>query len=103
MKGASHEFNLQDYLAGKMTPVYFGSAINNFGIKELLDDYVRYAPSPQPRNAQERVVSPNEEPFSGFVFKIQANMDQSTGIELHFYVYAPELIKRDEIKSLAYW
>src|SRR5262249_29592016 len=46
VKGASHEFNLEDYLAGKMTPVYFGSAINNFGIKELLDDYVHYAPGP---------------------------------------------------------
>jgi peptide chain release factor 3 len=75
VKGASHEFNLQAYLDGKMTPVYFGSAINNFGIKELLDDYVRYAPGPQPRETQERTVSPKEDAFSGFVFKIQANMD----------------------------
>lgn len=75
VKGASHEFKLEDYLAGKMTPVYFGSAINNFGIKELLDDYTRYAPGPQSRPAQERTVSPVEELFSGFVFKIQANMD----------------------------
>jgi peptide chain release factor 3 len=75
VKGASHEFNLEEYLAGKMTPVYFGSAINNFGIKELLDDYVLYAPGPQPRAAQERTVSPSEDSFSGFVFKIQANMD----------------------------
>jgi peptide chain release factor 3 len=75
VKGASHEFNLKDYLSGKMTPVYFGSAINNFGIKELLDDYVRYAPGPQPSVALERTVSADEETFSGFVFKIQANMD----------------------------
>ncbi|ARG97243.1 peptide chain release factor 3 [Legionella micdadei] len=75
VKGASHEFNLEDYLAGKMTPVYFGSAINNFGIKELLDDFAKYAPSPLPRLAVERKVNPNEEAFSGFVFKIQANMD----------------------------
>lgn len=75
VKGASHEFNLERYLEGKLTPVYFGSAINNFGIKELLDDYVHYAPGPKPRAAQERIVSPEEESFSGFVFKIQANMD----------------------------
>ncbi|EHL32847.1 peptide chain release factor 3 [Legionella drancourtii] len=75
VKGASHEFDLDEYLAGKMTPVYFGSAINNFGIKELLDDYVRYAPGPQSRLAQERTVLASEEAFSGFVFKIQANMD----------------------------
>ncbi|MDP1603954.1 MAG: peptide chain release factor 3 [Legionella sp.] len=75
VKGASHEFNLDDYLAGKMTPVYFGSAINNFGIKELLDDFAQYAPAPMARAAVERLVKPEEEPFSGFVFKIQANMD----------------------------
>jgi len=75
VKGASHQFNVADYLAGKMTPVYFGSAINNFGIKELLDDFALYAPSPLPRATLERQVSPGEETFSGFVFKIQANMD----------------------------
>lgn len=75
VKGASHEFVLDDYLAGKMTPVYFGSAINNFGIKELLDDFASNAPGPMPRTAQERLVSPDEKQFSGFVFKIQANMD----------------------------
>ncbi len=75
VNGASHEFNLKAYLAGTMTPVYFGSAINNFGIKELLDDYVQYAPGPQSRKAHEREVKPDEQFFSGFVFKIQANMD----------------------------
>ncbi len=76
VKGASHEFNLEDYLAGKLTPVYFGSAINNFGIKELLDDFVQFAPGPQPRATQEREVLPSEEPFTGlYLFKIQANMD----------------------------
>lgn len=75
VKGASHEFNLDEYLSGKMTPVYFGSAINNFGIKELLDDFVIYAPGPQPRATQSREVEPAEEAFTGFVFKIQANMD----------------------------
>ncbi|KTC65896.1 peptide chain release factor 3 [Legionella adelaidensis] len=75
VKGASHTFKLEDYLAGKMTPVYFGSAINNFGIKELLDDFAENAPGPMPRDAIERVVKPEENNFSGFVFKIQANMD----------------------------
>ena len=75
VKGASHEFDLNDYLAGKITPVYFGSAINNFGIKELLDDFAQYAPAPRAREAQERMVKAEENNFSGFVFKIQANMD----------------------------
>ncbi len=75
VKGASHAFDLQAYLQGKLTPVYFGSAINNFGIKELLDDYVEYAPPPKARAAKERQVQPDELKFSGFVFKIQANMD----------------------------
>lgn len=73
--GASHPFDKEAYLAGKQTPVYFGSAINNFGIKELLDDFTLYAPAPRSRMAHEREVMPEEEKFSGFVFKIQANMD----------------------------
>lgn len=75
VKGASHEFVLEEYLAGKLTPVYFGSAINNFGIKLLLDDFVRFAPPPSSRETVTRKVSPEESDFSGFVFKIQANMD----------------------------
>lgn len=75
VKGASHEFNLSDYLAGELTPVFFGSAINNFGILELLDAFAEYAPAPQPRQAEQRQVLPAEDKFSGFVFKVQANMD----------------------------
>ncbi|MBI5451759.1 MAG: peptide chain release factor 3 [Gammaproteobacteria bacterium] len=75
VRGASHPFDRSAYLRGELTPVFFGSAINNFGIRELLDAFVEYAPGPQPRLAAERVVSPDEEKFSGFVFKIQANMD----------------------------
>lgn len=75
VKGASHQFQLEEYLTGKMTPVYFGSAINNFGIKELLDDFAHFAPGPLPRATQTRVVHPEESAFTGFVFKIQANMD----------------------------
>jgi peptide chain release factor 3 len=77
VKGASHEFNLPDYLAGELTPVFFGSAINNFGIIELLDAFAEYAPSPRPRKAEQREVLPEEEKFTGFVFKVQANMDPS--------------------------
>jgi len=75
VRGASHEFDHEAMLAGKLTPVYFGSAINNFGVRELLDALVEYAPPPQDRSAETRVVKPSEEKFSGFVFKIQANMD----------------------------
>jgi peptide chain release factor 3 len=75
VKGASHAFDLPAFLAGELTPVFFGSAMNNFGVRELLDGFVEYAPPPQPRAAVQRMVDPREEKFSGFVFKIQANMD----------------------------
>jgi peptide chain release factor 3 len=75
--GASHEFDIEAYLNGELTPVFFGSAINNFGISELLDAFVEYAPAPLPRVTESRTVEPVEEKFSGFVFKIQANMDPS--------------------------
>lgn len=77
VKGASHEFDLEAYLAGTLSPVFFGSAINNFGILELLDAFAEYAPSPRPREAEQRTVQPEEEKFTGFVFKVQANMDPS--------------------------
>ncbi len=75
IRGASHAFDKAAYLRGELTPVFFGSAINNFGIQELLDDFVAYAPQPQPRETATRVVEPTEEALTGFVFKIQANMD----------------------------
>ena len=75
VKGASHAFDHDEYLKGQLTPVFFGSAINNFGIKSLLDDFAQYAPGPQNRPAISRSVEPSEKNFSGFVFKIQANMD----------------------------
>lgn len=75
LQGASHVFDKEAYLAGRLTPVFFGSAVNNFGIRELLDNFVQYAPSPLPRQTATRLVAPQEENFSGFVFKIQANMD----------------------------
>ncbi|KUL06089.1 MAG: Peptide chain release factor 3, partial [Proteiniphilum sp. 51_7] len=69
------QFRREEYLAGRLAPVFFGSALNNFGVKELLDCFVEIAPSPRPVKAEERVVEPLEEAFSGFVFKIHANMD----------------------------
>ena len=75
VRGASHEFDLEAYRKGELTPVLFGSAINNFGVQEILDALVDYAPAPLPRATLEREVEPTEEKFSGFVFKIQANMD----------------------------
>lgn len=75
VRGASHPFDLEAYRAGRQTPVFFGSAINNFGVRELLDAFVEYAPAPRPRDTLERVVDPDEAQFTGFVFKIQANMD----------------------------
>jgi len=75
VQGASHPFDKDAYLAGKQTPVSFGSAVNNFGVQILLDFFVENAPSPRPRETTTRMVQPDEEKLSGFVFKIQANMD----------------------------
>lgn len=75
VKGASHEFNQTAFSTGELTPVFFGSALNNFGIRELLDAFANYAPPPQSRETTTRLVEPKEEKFSGFIFKIQANMD----------------------------
>lgn len=75
IEGVYPAFDPQEYLAGKVAPVFFGSALNTFGVKELLDCFVKIAPSPRPIEAVERKVCPEEEAFSGFVFKIHANMD----------------------------
>src|SRR5690606_11974541 len=72
---ASAPFDHEAFLAGRQTPVFFGSAINNFGVQEVLDALVELAPPPGPRNALERVVQPEEPKFTGVVFKVQANMD----------------------------
>jgi peptide chain release factor 3 len=75
LEGAASPFDPVEYLKGNQTPVFFGSAVNNFGVQELLDAFVEQAPGPGPRATATREVSPYEEEFSGFVFKIQANMD----------------------------
>ena len=75
VEGVYPSFNRDEYLAGTQQPVFFGSALNNFGVRELLDCFIDIAPTPRPKAAEERVVQPEEEEFSGFVFKIHANMD----------------------------
>ena len=75
VRGASHEFDLDAFLAGQLTPVFFGTALGNFGVREMLNDFVNWAPAPQPRVSIERVVEASQPEFTGFVFKIQANMD----------------------------
>jgi len=75
LEGAANPFEIEEYLKGNQTPVFFGSAVNNFGVREMLDAFVELAPGPQLRATTSRAISPYEEPFSGFVFKIQANMD----------------------------
>jgi peptide chain release factor 3 len=69
------DFNREEYLNGDLQPVFFGSALNNFGVRELLDCFIEIAPSPRPKESDTRVVNPEEPKFSGFVFKIHANMD----------------------------
>jgi peptide chain release factor 3 len=75
LRAAANPFDLEEFLAGRLTPVFFGSAINNFGVRELLQALIDWAPAPLPRPTTTRQVAPTEERFSGFVFKIQANMD----------------------------
>jgi peptide chain release factor 3 len=75
VKGATESFDSSAYLAAQQTPVFFGSAINSFGVQELLTAFTTHAPGPLPRAARERVVEPPEGALAGFVFKIQANMD----------------------------
>lgn len=75
VRGASHEFDVAAYKAGDLTPVYFGTALGNFGVREMLEDFVEWAPQPLNRLTDTREVEASEKTFSGFVFKIQANMD----------------------------
>jgi peptide chain release factor 3 len=75
VRGASHTFDHAEYMAGRMTPVFFGTALGNYGVREMLDAFVEWAPGPKSHATETRVVDAREPRFSGFVFKIQANMD----------------------------
>lgn len=85
LEGAANPFEFDEYLKASQTPVFFGSAINNFGVKELLDAFVELSPPPGPRATQSRMVDPNETAFSGFTFKIQANMDPAHRDRIAFF------------------
>lgn len=75
VRGAANPFDLEAYLKGELTPVFFGTALGNFGVREMLNHFVEWAPAPIGRDAVQRHVESSETPFTGFVFKIQANMD----------------------------
>ncbi|MEO8344150.1 MAG: peptide chain release factor 3 [Betaproteobacteria bacterium] len=85
IRSASTPFDLGEFLAGRQSPVFFGSGINNFGVQEILQALVDWAPPPQPRDGGERIVHPAESPFTGFVFKIQANMDPKHRDRIAFF------------------
>ncbi|MDQ6986880.1 MAG: peptide chain release factor 3 [Mariprofundaceae bacterium] len=85
LSGAGNPLDMAQFLNGGQTPVFFGSAINNFGVRELLDAFVELAPQPGPREAAERIVEPEETDFSAFAFKIQANLDPAHRDRIAFF------------------
>ncbi|MFL0105725.1 peptide chain release factor 3 [Tenacibaculum maritimum] len=89
------KFRQEEYLAGNLQPVFFGSALNNFGVKELLDAFIEIAPQPQPKKAEERLVDSKEEKLTGFVFKIHANMDPKHRDRLAFIKIVSGIFKRN--------
>ncbi len=93
--GVYPEFKVEDYLSGDICPVFFGSALNTFGVKELLDAFIDIAPSPKPSTTEERVIAPNEDKFTGFVFKIHANMDPNHRNRLAFVKICSGTFKRN--------
>ena len=95
VEGIYPEFNKDDYLNGTLQPVFFGSALNNFGVRELLDCFIEIAPKPRPKQSNERIVKPEEEKFTGFVFKIHANMDPKHRDRLAFIKIVSGVFKRN--------
>ncbi|GGW71285.1 peptide chain release factor 3 (bRF-3) [Winogradskyella epiphytica] len=95
VNGIYPTFDRDDYLTGKLQPVFFGSALNNFGVRELLDCFVEIAPKPRPKQSEERLVKPEEKDFTGFVFKIHANMDPNHRDRLAFIKIVSGEFKRN--------
>ena len=95
VRGIYPDFNKDDYLNGNMQPVFFGSALNNFGVRELLDCFVEIAPKPRAKHSEERLVKPDENKFTGFVFKIHANMDPNHRNRLAFVKIVSGEFKRN--------
>ncbi len=93
--GIYPKFDKKDYLEGNLQPVFFGSALNNFGVRELLDCFVTIAPTPRAKKSEERIVEPNEKKFTGFVFKIHANMDPNHRNRLAFIKIVSGEFKRN--------
>jgi peptide chain release factor 3 len=95
VEGIYPEFDKDAYLNGTLQPVFFGSALNNFGVRELLDCFVEIAPKPRPKKSEERLVQPDENDFTGFVFKIHANMDPNHRDRLAFIKIVSGVFKRN--------
>ncbi len=95
LEGASTTFERESFLRGGQTPVFFGSAINNFGVKEVLDSLVELAPPPGPKPALQREVQPTEDKFTGVVFKIQANMDPAHRDRVAFVRVCSGMFEKD--------
>ncbi|WP_431109564.1 peptide chain release factor 3 [Winogradskyella poriferorum] len=95
VEGIYPEFDKEAYLNGNLQPVFFGSALNNFGVRELLDCFVEIAPKPRAKQSEERLVQPDEKQFSGFVFKIHANMDPNHRNRLAFVKIVSGEFKRN--------
>ena len=95
VSGIYPEFDKKAYSNGELQPVFFGSALNNFGVRELLDCFVEIAPSPRAKKSEERLVAPNEDKFTGFVFKIHANMDPNHRDRLAFIKIVSGEFKRN--------
>jgi peptide chain release factor 3 len=93
--GVYPKFDQQEYLDGKLQPVFFGSALNNFGVQELLDCFIQIAPPPLAKSTDKRLIQPDEEDFSGFVFKIHANMDPNHRDRLAFIKIVSGTFKRN--------
>jgi peptide chain release factor 3 len=95
VRGIYPKFDKTKYLSGELQPVFFGSALNNFGVRELLDCFIDIAPKPRPKQSEERLVRPDEKDFSGFVFKIHANMDPNHRNRLAFVKVVSGEFKRN--------
>ena len=95
IEGIYPKFNDEDYLKGNLQPVFFGSALNNFGVRELLDCFIEIAPKPRAKQSEERLVKPEEDKFTGFVFKIHANMDPNHRNRLAFIKIVSGEFKRN--------
>lgn len=96
IEGVYPEFEKESYLNGTLQPVFFGSALNNFGVRELLDCFIEIAPTPKPKESDSRLVKPDEKEFSGFVFKIHANMDPKHRDRLAFVKIVSGIFERNK-------